>query len=344
MRNALLAASLLVSSAVWAGEPPDGWITTKVKLSLFTAPDVDPNAVHVDTLNGTVILHGKVRTPADKKAAERIAERYATARKVRNLLQVVMIKDEKLVAHTDGELREAAQQRLHDDKSLSESSIGVKAVDRGVVLLAGTAHSLNDYLTAVEDVRRLPGVRRVSSEVQSADLLADLEMPLVTIKVGAIAPPEPSPMKDAWITVATKMRLLADKDVPALDVGVDTRDRTVTLFGIVPSEKARSAAEADALKVSGIEVVQNELEVVPAAERKSVELKDDLVRRNVQHAMKDTKELENVDVRVENGAVHLTGNVSSEWQRLHAATVARAVTGVRSVDDDLQIQRPRASR
>jgi osmotically-inducible protein OsmY len=340
MRHIFLAA-LLLASAAWAADPPDAWITTKVKLSLFTAPDVDPNAVHVDTLNGTVILHGKVRTPADKKAAERIAARYATGRKVRNLLQVVMANEEKVVARTDAEIGEAAEQRLHDDKSLSESSISVKSVDRGVVLLAGTAHALNDYLAAVEDVRPLPGVRRVSSEVQSSDLLADLEMPPMVIKTTG-AQPEPSPMKDAWITVSTKLRLLADKDVPALDVGVDTRDRTVTLFGIVPTEKARAAAEADAIKVDGIESVQNELEVVPAAERKAVELKDDFVRRNVQRALKEKKDLENVDVRVENGAVHLSGNVGSEWQRLRAATVARSVMGVRSVDDDLQIQRPPA--
>jgi len=342
MRNVLLAATLLIASAAWAGDPPDGWITTKVKLSLFTAPDVDPNAVHVDTLNGMVILHGKVRTAADKKAAERIAERYATSHRVRNLLQVVLEKDGKFVARSDGELRDAAKKRLSDDKSLGDSSISVKSVDHGVVLLAGNAHSLTDYLSAVEDVRRVPGVRRVSSEVQSSQLLADMEMPAVTIKVAGVAS-QPSPLKDAWITFATKMRLLGDRGVPALEVGVDTRDRTVTLFGIVPTEQARDAAQADALKVDGIEGVQNELEVVPASERKAVELKDDVLRRNVQEAMKDQKELANVNVRVDNGTVHLSGSVGSQWLRLRAATVARSVDGVRSVDDDLEVQRPHAS-
>jgi osmotically-inducible protein OsmY len=43
-----------------------------------------------------------------------------------------------------------------------------------------------------------------------------------------------------WITSATKMRLLADSQPPALDINVDTREGIVTLFGIVRNvEKQR---------------------------------------------------------------------------------------------------------
>ena len=48
------------------------------------------------------------------------------------------------------------------------------------------------------------------------------------------------------ITADTKMRLLADSDVPALDVNVDTFNGTVTLWGSVPTQQAKAAAEADA--------------------------------------------------------------------------------------------------
>ena len=57
---------------------------------------------------------------------------------------------------------------------------------------------------------------------------------------------------DMWITSATKMRLLADSQTPALDINVDTLAGVVTLFGIVPLQEAKAAAEADAHKVSGV--------------------------------------------------------------------------------------------
>src|SRR6266404_4145598 len=70
---------------------------------------------------------------------------------------------------------------------------------------------------------------------------------------------------DMWITSATKMRLLADSQTPALDINVDTWGGVVTLFGIVPSQEAKAAAEADAHQVSGVKHVENELQVVPSA-------------------------------------------------------------------------------
>jgi osmotically-inducible protein OsmY len=46
---------------------------------------------------------------------------------------------------------------------------------------------------------------------------------------------------DLWITSATKMRLLADSQTPALDINVDTWDGVVTLFGKVKKAVERAA-------------------------------------------------------------------------------------------------------
>ena len=59
-------------------------------------------------------------------------------------------------------------------------------------------------------------------------------------------------VSDAWITSATKLRLLANSETPALDINVDTTDARVTLFGVVPTAAAKAAAEAEAHKVNGV--------------------------------------------------------------------------------------------
>src|SRR4029450_13931559 len=74
---------------------------------------------------------------------------------------------------------------------------------------------------------------------------------------------------DLWITAATKMRLLSDSQTPALDINVDTWAGVVTLFGIVPSQQAKAAAEADAHKVSGVKRVENELQVGASSQQAS---------------------------------------------------------------------------
>ena len=59
---------------------------------------------------------------------------------------------------------------------LQGQQIAVQSVNQGVVLLAGTAKTLSAHLRAVEVVARVPGVRRVASEIQSPDTLADAEI------------------------------------------------------------------------------------------------------------------------------------------------------------------------
>jgi hypothetical protein len=93
----------------------------------------------------------------------------------------------------------------------------------------------------------------IASEIQSPETMADTEIwrdpkpqsPSEGHGVGDTA-------SDIWITSATKMRLLADSETPALDINVDTLSGVVTLFGVVPSQEAKAAAEADARKVSGV--------------------------------------------------------------------------------------------
>jgi len=68
-------------------------------------------------------------------------------------------------------------------------------------------------------------------------------------------------VKDAWITTAAKTRLIANSEVSARAVNVDTEDGVVTLFGYVPTQAAKNVAETEVRKVSGVVDVRNRLEI-----------------------------------------------------------------------------------
>ena len=121
----------------------------------------------------------------------------------------------------------------------------------------------------------MPGVKRVASEIESPDTLADDE-----IWRDAKSDPKTatgSAATDAWITTAAKVRLIANSATPARDINVDTLGGVVTLFGTVPTEAARRAAEAEVNKIDGVKSVENELQVVPQVSAAAVEHQDEQV-------------------------------------------------------------------
>jgi hyperosmotically inducible protein len=318
----------------------DAWITTKSKVALLTTKGVSSTAINVDTVDGVVTLHGKVNSAEEKARAEAEVKKIDGVKEVRNLLQVVPERAEKTVKASDNEIKDRVTKALKNDKALSDSSVSVQSVNNGVVLLAGKADSVADHLEAIETAYAVPGVRRVESEVQSPDRLADEEIRRdreqpatagVRRGIGGTA-------KDMFITTDVKMRLLADDKTPGTDINVDTRNGVVTLFGVVPNAAAKAASEADARKVSGVTRVINELEVVPKAKQERVEAKDDQLQDQIERKLEDRKDLEGADIKVEvkNGVARLTGTVDNESQRLAAAIAARSTPGVRAVHDELR--------
>jgi len=188
----------------------------------------------------------------------------------------------------------------------------------------------------------VPGVRRIASEIASPDRPADEETSRERESTESARDFGVAATRDTWITLATKLRLLADKRTPALDVSVDARDGAVTLFGMVPSAEARAAAEENAWRARGVKRVVNRLQVVPPSKQEAVKAHDDRVERAVRKALESRPELSDarIDVDVRNGVARLTGTVPTEQQRLTAALAARSVTGLKSVHDDLRVSRP----
>jgi hyperosmotically inducible protein len=336
-------AIVVVATALTApaeAAAPDAWITTKTKLSLLTTEGVSGTAIHVDTILGKVTLHGKVRTAEEKAKAESIAKNIDGVLEVRNLLQIVTPPREKAVQLSDDALKQRVEKALQDDISLKDSSISVKSVNKGVVLLSGTAKTLSAHLRAVEDVAWVPGVERVATEIKSPDALADAEIwrdptPKRSSKEYGIW----GAASDLWITSATKMRLVTDSRTPAHEINVETRAGVVTLFGIVHSQEAKAAAAEDARKVSGVKRVVNDLQVMTRAKEAAVKVRDEDIERDVKKAF-EKADFKDIHVEVKNGVVRLTGRVATGVRRLDAAVLARSIEGVRAVKDDLRVATP----
>jgi len=177
IRYAVLAVVLGAAVASPArAATSDAWIPTKIKLALLTTEGVSGTAIKVDTVAGRVTLYDKVHSAEEQAKAEAIARKVDGVQSVRNLLQVVAPEHEKAMQVSDDELKQRTEQALQADPSLKSSTIAVQSVNQGVVLLSGTAKTLSAHLRAVQVAAAVPGVRRVASEIQSPDTLADEEI------------------------------------------------------------------------------------------------------------------------------------------------------------------------
>jgi len=141
--------------------------------------------------------------------------------------------------------------------------------------------------------------------------------------------------RDSWLTSKTKIALFADERVKGTQISVETLNGVVTLRGKVDSEEAKAAAASIAGGLEGVTSVRNDLQVVSLDSRKSVEIGDDEITRRVESRLAKDRRLKSVDVRTDAGVVTLTGEVSTIGVGAQASEIAREVSGVRAVKNEL---------
>lgn len=343
-----LSAATFLGTQPAAAETGDSWLTAKTKIALMTAEEVGGLAIDVDTYDSIVTLHGKVTTPQEKARAAEIAKTVSGVKDVRNLLQVVPEADREAAKVADNQLKERVSTVLERDASLDDSSIKVSSVNKGVVLLSGEAKTVSDHLRALEDARAVQGVQRVASEIKSPDKLSDRELWYGDDKKRDVAAAKGEKAEesswDAWTTAAVKLKLLSNREVPGLDINVDTREGVVTLFGTVQNAATKDLAEKLALEANGTRLVKNQLQVVAKPEQKQVAEKDEKIQENLKKRIADNPELKDSDVTLEvsKGVVRLTGTVESQRDHLAVLTATRSTQGVRSLIDEIKIEEPQA--
>ena len=147
---------------------------------------------------------------------------------------------------------------------------------------------------------------------------------------------------DSALTAKVKAALTDDEVTKARDIKVQTNRGLVQLAGFVGTNEEKSRATDVAKAVDGVKEVRNDIEVQSrTAERSTGDVVDDgVITAKVKAALIDnpaTKARQiNVDTR--NGVVQLQGFVDSNDEKMQAGQVARSVSGVQSVQNDLEIK------
>ena len=144
--------------------------------------------------------------------------------------------------------------------------------------------------------------------------------------------------RDAWLASKTKIALYADERVSGNAVNVDAANGIVTLRGKVGSPEEKKAAEEVAKGIEGVTQVKNNLEIVRSAEKQSVNRKDDEIKKAVKQRLAKDPQLKgsDIEVRSDNGVVTLTGDAKNLDARARASQLARDVSGVKAVKNELK--------
>jgi hyperosmotically inducible protein len=130
-------------------------------------------------------------------------------------------------------------------------------------------------------------------------------------------------------------------------VSQDRDKGIVTLGGQVTNPNDKAQAESLAKSLAGGQVVADQIAVVPSGQGREVSaVNSDLdqgIEKNLDAALIQNKLHENVNYKVKNGVVTLSGQVDSEDTRKGVESLATAVPNVLQVVNDLQIKSMKAS-
>ena len=130
-----------------------------------------------------------------------------------------------------------------------------------------------------------------------------------------------------------------DPRIDAARVGVIVSDGVVTLSGEVKSFAEKIAAEKAARRIAGVRALVEDLIVrLPASKRRD----DGALAKQIVDTLDHHVELSgtSIEVRVEAGAVTLSGSVSWRFQRDMAAKSITHVHGIRSIINMIEIHNP----
>jgi hyperosmotically inducible protein len=168
---------------------------------------------------------------------------------------------------------------------------------------------------------------------------------------------------DSAITAKVKSKLVMDTETSALRINVDTSGSVVTLSGVAPSLAEKTQAEQIAKNTEGVIRVVNNIVVerAPAGgsknEGKASEGKPEDAIRNVEDGANNTgimaadltilskikaryisEGIVGANIDVKDGAVTLSGEVNDIQNRVRAESIARATSGVKSVDNRIVVR------
>ena len=140
---------------------------------------------------------------------------------------------------------------------------------------------------------------------------------------------------DQQLRDAVQFQLEWEPEITSKDISVSARDGVISLTGFVHDYGEKFAAERSVKKVYGVLGVANDIEVRPGTERTDPEIARDMVQALETNISVPDKRIQ---VGVRDAAVSLEGNVDWNFQRESAEAAARAITGIGSINNHIQVK------
>lgn len=146
---------------------------------------------------------------------------------------------------------------------------------------------------------------------------------------------------DAGITARVKASLVSDEGTKARQINVETFRGVVQLNGFVDSAPAKLKATEVAQSVPGVKEVHNNLLVRTQQRSAGAVIDDSAITAQVKAALVADKntQAQQINVATREGVVQLSGFVNDTKEKTTAESVARDISGVRDVRNELEVKR-----
>lgn len=263
---------------------------------------------------GTVTLSGEVESYAERHLARDVASTIQGVTKIVNQIDVDYVTD-----RLASQIRLDIVNSLRFDALVDASNIDV-SVDNNTVTLSGTVGSLTERRRAM-NAAYVNGVRLVKH--------SDLKVDPLQLRYG-----EAARLTSDEITDAIDRSMLLSPSVNSTDVTTYVNDGRVQLTGTVPSLKAKRTAERLAHETSGVRSVSNFIRVTPGDQTDDTQIKRQITTALVNDSVVESYQ---IDARVEDGTVTLSGTVDSLSEKWTAGDVVSSIRGVKQVKNNIGV-------
>ena len=145
---------------------------------------------------------------------------------------------------------------------------------------------------------------------------------------------------DAALLTSVKSALVANPVTEAGEINVDVNRGVVKLSGFVDTQDEKAKAGDVARGVDGVASVQNDIAVKKENSSAGEVIDDSILTAKVKAALIESPETKAHQINVETklGVVQLSGFVDSAAAKDAATSVAKSVTGVKDVKNELSVK------
>ncbi|MBD3189942.1 MAG: BON domain-containing protein [Candidatus Heimdallarchaeota archaeon] len=223
------------------------------------------------------------------------------------------------MTNSNEEIRKKINEHLAWDYRIEASNIEVSVDEKGKVILKGSVPTYSARKAALQDVWTIEGVTLLDNQLK------------VKMPTGFTKP------SDEEIESNIRTILAKNRDIDEENIKVSANNGAVILKGTVDAYWKTIQAETLVSETSGVIGILNELTVVPTKD-----VKDQRIAEGIMGAIERTIFIDptEIDVKVEEGNVSITGTVP-HWQAYLAVDDAAMFTeGVKSVENKLEIRFP----